>query len=207
MKISRYLIGLLVFFPFIAGAQPSSDLSSLLASVQTMRADFTQSVFDNHGKKMQSSKGQMAMQRPGKFRWEIKKPTPQTIVANTAKLWIYDPDLEQVTVRTLKQATGETPAMLLSRKDTALDKDFTIQENQGQSLRWFILTPKQKDNMFSSILLGFNGNQIREMKFEDHLGHTTVIHFDKVEMNAALSSALFNFKPPKNVDVINEAQS
>lgn len=207
MKIYSYLFGLFAFFSItIASAQPSSDLAALLSSVQTMRADFTQHVFDNHGKKMQSAKGQMAMERPGKFRWEIKKPTPQTIVANTAKLWIYDPDLEQVTVRTLKHAAGETPAMLLTQ-NTALDKDFTIQENQGQNLRWFILTPKQKDNMFSSILLGFNGNQIREMKFEDHLGHVTVIHFDKVEMNASLSSALFNFKPPKNADVINEAQS
>jgi outer membrane lipoprotein carrier protein len=106
MKILKLLISILLFVN-AAYAAPSTDLSTLLNSLHSMRSDFTQTVYDNHGKAIQKSYGQMALQRPGKFRWEIKKPIPQVIVANDTRLWVYDPDLEQVTIRALHQAAGD----------------------------------------------------------------------------------------------------
>lgn len=208
MKFLRYLFGLMTFVTFSVYAQPAADLSHLLNALHTMRASFTQKVVDNHGKVLQQSSGQMSLERPGRFRWETKKPVPQVVVANGSKLWIYDPDLEQVTIRTLKHAAGETPALLLSDVNAVLDKDFGItqMEKGEQGWHWFTLTPKGKDNMFATIQLAFENGKVRQMKLQDHLGHATIIQFDHVESNMSLSPALFNFKPPKNADVINEAQ-
>ncbi|VVC76150.1 Outer-membrane lipoprotein carrier protein [Aquicella siphonis] len=185
----------------------SADLSDLLNSVQSMRASFTQTTYDNQGKVTQKSYGQMAMQRPGKFRWEVTKPIPQLIIANQSKLWIYDPDLEQVTIRSLSKTTGETPALLLSHDNLGLEKDFTVKSIQRGSpeWRWFSLIPKKKsDNMFESIQMGFVKKQIREMRLQDNLGHTTVVQFQKIQMNVSLASSLFTFKPSSKVDVIDE---
>jgi len=188
-----------------------NDFATLLNSIQTMRADFTQTVFNNRGKAIQQSHGRMAMQRPGRFRWDVIKPIPQLVVANQSRLWIYDADLEQVTIRSIKQAAGETPALLLSHvnTNTALGKDFAVTfENKNQSnWRWFKLVPKKPDSMFAVIEMGFLNGQIHEMRLQDHLGHTTTIQFNHAEINISLPASLFVFKPTANVDVIDETKS
>lgn len=191
----------------IADASPSVDLSTLLNKLQSMRADFHQTVYDNHGKAVQQSTGKMAMQRPNRFRWQAQKPIPQLIIANGDKLWIYDPDLDQVTIRTIKQAAGDTPALLLSHKATVLDKDFTVTEKPAAKAgwRWFTLVPKSSDNI-ASVQMGFNNNQIQEMRLQDHLGHLTGIKFSRIETNVSVPSSQFMFKPPANTDVIDETK-
>lgn len=187
-------------------AQASEDFSKLLNSVRTMQSNFTQTVLDNRGKAVQKSYGRMALERPGKFRWEIVKPIPQTIIANGSKLWVYDPDLEQVTIRALQKATGETPALLLSHENASIENDFAVKELPAKSpeWRWFALTPKKEDSVFASVQMGFVKDQLREMRLEDHLGHTTEIKFENPKTNASLAPSLFTFKPPANVDVIDE---
>ncbi len=186
----------------------TSTLTSLLNTTHSLQANFTQTVYDNKEKAVQKSYGNMSLERPGKFRWEITKPIPQLIVANQTRLWIYDPDLEQVTVRTLKQAAGETPALFLSHTDQSIEQSFATQElNKNISgWRWFLLTPKKADSMFASMEIGFVGNEIREMRLKDHLGHTTAIKFENIKRNANLPASLFNFKPPAKVDVIDETR-
>jgi outer membrane lipoprotein carrier protein len=171
-----------------------------------MQSNFTQTVFDNRGKAIQKSYGRMALERPGKFRWQILKPIPQVIIANDSRLWIYDPDLEQVTIRALQKATGETPALLLSHENTAIENDFAVKEltKESPEWRWFLLTPKKEDSVFASVQMGFVNDQIREMRLEDHLGHTTNIKFENPKTNTPLAPSLFIFKPPANVDVIDE---
>ena len=189
-------------------ATPADDLAVLLNSVHTMRANFTQTVYDNRGKASQQSRGRMSLQRPGKFRWEVIKPIPQLIVANQARLWIYDPDLEQVTVRSLKKAAGEMPALLLSDVDTVLTSTYNVKPSQQKAdgSRSYTLVPKSADNMFASIKLAFMNNQIREMQLEDHLGHVTVVKFQQIETNINLPASSFVFKPPARVDVIDETR-
>jgi outer membrane lipoprotein carrier protein len=190
-----------------AFAAPSDDLASLLNGIQTMRANFTQVVFDNRYKAVQTSYGRMSMQRPGKFRWEVTKPIPQVIVANTTRLWIYDPDLEQVTIRSLKQATGETPALLLSHVNVELNSEYKVSAMPAKAnLTWYNLIPRKADSMFVSIQMGFLGNQIEEMRLQDHLGHVTQVNFKGIETNITLPASLFVFKAPPGVDVINETK-
>lgn len=200
-----FLLGCVTSYATTASTS-SVQLSSLLNSVHTMSADFVQTIYDNHGKAIQQAYGHMALERPGKFRWEVTRPVPQWVIANGATLWIYDPDLEQVTVRSLSHAGGETPALLLSHENTVLDDDFLVKELPKKSVdsRWFSLAPKKSDSMFSNVQMGFVNNQIHEMDLQDHLGHTTKVQFNHIHMNSHLPGTLFNFKPPANVDVINE---
>lgn len=213
--ILRFCLQTVFFLIFIgathaaaSSATPSSNLVNLLNSVRSMQANFTQIVYDNRGKQIQQSYGRMAMMRPGKFRWEITRPIPQLIIANESRLWIYDSDLQQVTVRSLKQAAGETPALLLSDVNRVLDKGYTVKQLQGKSQgwRWFVLIPRNVDNMFASIQMGFMNGQIHEMRLQDHLGHTTMIQFRNARINTKLSFLLFTFKPPAHVDIIDETR-
>lgn len=209
-KIKSMVIGLgvsLAVFAISAQASAGDDLANILNATQAMRANFTQTVYDNHGKAIQKTYGYMALQRPGKFRWEVKKPIPQVIIANQSRLWIYDPDLEQVTIRSLHTAAGETPALLLSHVDNVLDHDYVIKQAPAKDgLNWFTLIPRNADNMFASIKMAFAQSQIREMDLQDHLGHTTKIKFENAVVNSALSASLFVFKKPANVDVIDETR-
>lgn len=209
--ILRYIISTFFLSALLTTAHATNgaaNLASLLNSVTTMRADFTQTIFDNRGKAVQKSYGRMALQRPGRFRWEVTKPIPQLIIANATRLWIYDADLEQVTIRPLKTTAGEAPALLLSHSNTTLDKDFSVTEipNKADGWRWFTLVPQHTDEMFTSIKIGFKNNQISEMRLQDNLGHTTGIQYKNIATNASLPASLFTFTPPPHTDVIDETR-
>jgi len=205
----RYFLIIFFLLAKASYAQTASvDLANLLNAVHTMKANFVQTIYDNHGKAIQQSTGNMSLERPGKFRWQVKKPIPQLIIANNSRLWVYDPDLQQVTIRVLSQSTGETPALLLSHVNVTLDKDYIVKpltKNTPNS-RWFELLPRGADNVFASVQLGFVNNQIREMYLKDHLGHTTRIQFEDAKSNMSISPSTFIFKAPANVDVIDETR-
>lgn len=207
MKFLKLIVAAFLFSQ-TAYAGSSSELSSLLNSLHSMRADFTQTIFDNRGKAIQTSYGHMALQRPGKFRWEISKPIPQLIVANDKRLWVYDPDLEQVTIRALHQAAGESPAVLLSQENATIDQDYAVTQIQkgAPHWQWFALAPRGADSVLASIQMGFMDKQLHEMKLQDHLGHTTKIEFQHTAMNVSLPDTLFTFKKPPHVDVIDETK-
>lgn len=191
----------------LANATPSEELTNTLKSIRTMQSAFTQTIFDNHESAVQQSFGQMALERPGKFRWQIAKPFPQLIIANGSKLWIYDKDLAQVVVRKLNQNASNTPALLLSNVDGVLDKTYVISTLPNkEGLKWFLLTPRDKNNMFTAIRIGFAGNQIQKMRMQDHLGHSTLIEFKQAKVNSSLSANLFTFNAPASVDIIDETK-
>ena len=189
-------------------ASPAADeLANRLNAVKSMQAQFQQTITDGSGKLIQKSSGQMALERPGKFRWEMKKPVPQLIIANNDRLYIYDPDLLQVTIRSFKPSEGEAPALLLSRHMTELDKDFDIKALPDQAeLKWYKLVSKQKDSAFSDVKIGFKNNEIAEMQLNDHLEQTTKIQFQHIKTNTALPSFLFVYKRAAGVDVIDETK-
>lgn len=190
-----------------AATAPADDLTQLLKNIQTIQANFNQVITDKKAKELQRSSGQMLMQRPGKFRWEIKKPNPQVIVTNGEKLWIYDPDLEQVTIRLLTKEVGDSPAMILSNH-IGIDKAYNVMNSSdaNKSLQWFLLKPKNMDNGFASVKLGFQKNEIREMILEDQMGQMTNIEFYNIKNNPQLASSLFVFQIPSNIDVIDETK-
>lgn len=207
MKIIKICL-LFIFTMTTACATPAEDLSGLLNGITSMKANFTQTVYDNRNKPVQTSYGKMALQRPGKFRWEVTKPIPQLIIANETKLWVYDPDLEQVTIRPLKQATGDAPALFLSHSNVSLDKDYTINpiQKSNDKARWFSLVSKSPDSMFASVQMSFDGSEIKEMDMQDHLGHLTRVKFTNIETNIHLSTAQFVFKSKPGIDVIDETR-
>jgi outer membrane lipoprotein carrier protein len=207
LKLGLYLTILMTFiFPRAFAADSAAELTGLLGAIKTMRASFIQTIFDNYGKPVQKSKGTMALERPGKFRWEVSQPMPQTIIANSQKLWVYDPDLQQVTIRNLKSEAGEAPALLLSHQNSDLQKDYSIEViTSKDSLQWFLLKPKKNDNMFESVKMAFANKQLKEMVLQDQIGHSTRVQFQKIQMNSALPASLFIFKAPSGTDVIDES--
>ena len=208
--VKKILIVVLIFFvQSMAYANSSAtDLDQLLKNIRSMTADFNQTITDNTGKVIQKSRGNMALQQPGKFRWKTVSPNGQLVIATGQRLSIYDPDLEQVVIRGLSKQAGQTPALLLSDANPSLEKDFTVKTSPAGSskLQWYVLTPKDKSSMFALIRMGFVGSQLSEMQLKDHLEHTTTIQFTNVKVNTKLAMALFYFAPPKNVDVIDETK-
>lgn len=198
---------LIVFTLCFAVNVYASELSDLLNQMKTMRASFKQTIYDNNGNAMRPSTGSMALERPGKFRWQVAKPMPQTIIANGGRLWVYDPDLQQVVIRSLQKEAGEAPALLLSRQNSALEDDYVITNLPAEkNMKWFLLKSKQKDSMFASVKFAFQGSQLTEMVLEDQIGHTTRMQFSKIEMNINLPANLFVFKAPAGTDVIDETR-
>ncbi len=191
----------------LSSAHAASAVERLAAfndKMQTFEAAFTQELQDAKGKVTQSSSGKVYLQRPGRFRWNYLAPFKQEIVADGARIWIYDADLEQVTVKRMNGALAETPAMLLIGKKP-LAEMFEIREHAEQGgLAWVKLLPKTKDSGFEQLLLGFDAKDLRAMELIDSFGQTTRIRFQEVVMNKTLPPAVFDFTPPQGVDVVGE---
>lgn len=187
-----------------ADAGAIDKLHQFLESTRTVRADFTQTVVARNGRKPQLSSGVMMFARPGKFRWQIEKPYSQLLLGDGEKVWVYDPDLRQVTVRKAGTALGGTPAALLAGEST-IEKNFGLSETGDKDgLEWVEAIPKSQDSGFEKVRLGFAGNELRAMELLDSLGQTTSLLFTHLERNPRLAPALFRFTPPANVDVVGE---
>jgi len=181
-------------------------VDAYLAPLKTLTAVFVQVVQDKQGQVTERATGTLSISRPNRFRWDYREPYAQTIVADGKKLWLYDPDLEQVTVRSLEQGLGATPAMLLSGSGKVGDAFSAGPIEQQKTWTWCRLTPKQKGSDFERVSLGFDGrNELAAMELVDKLGQTTTIEFAAVKRGAALDDSLFRFVPPKGADVIGEA--
>jgi outer membrane lipoprotein carrier protein len=179
-------------------------LHHFLETTKTLRADFAQIVVAKNGKKPQQSTGVMMISRPGKFRWQIAKPYEQLLVGDGEKVWIYDADLRQVSVKKFDAALGSTPAALLVGGNT-LDRNFTLREaGEREGLEWLEAIPKGSDSGFEKVQLGFSGNDLKAMELFDNFGQTTSLLFSHLERNPQLAPALFRFTPPAGVDVIGE---
>ncbi len=184
-----------------ADEAPISRLKSFLTASASLAADFKQVSFDKSGRPAQSSSGKFYLSRPGKFRWNYLKPFEQEIVSNSGKVWFYDADLEQVTVKQLDDSLGSTPALLLTGQ-VDIEEKFVLQEQgQDEGMNWVKLSPKNEESGFKYILIGMNGNQLGGMELSDNFGQLTRIYFSNIQLNQKLDDSLFNFKPPKGADV------
>lgn len=188
----------------VAQAGAIDKLHRFLETTKTLRAEFAQIVVAKNGKKPQQSTGVMMISRPGKFRWQIVKPYEQLLVGDGEKVWIYDADLRQVTVKKFDAALGSTPAALLVGGDT-LDKNFTLREaGEREGLEWLEALPKGSDSGFEKLRLGFSGSELKAMELFDNFGQTTALAFMHIERNVPIAPALFHFTPPAGVDVVGE---
>lgn len=187
-----------------ASAATTETLKALLEQTTSGKARFAQIVVDKNLKQLQQATGTMQFVRPGKFRWEYDKPYEQTIVGDGAKLWTYDKDLNQVTVRKLDRALGGSPAALLAGSNE-IEKVYNLTNLGSQEgLDWLEAVPKTKDTSFERIRLGFGQNGLEAMELRDQFGQTTVIKFAGVERNPRIAPDVFRFTPPKGADVITD---
>lgn len=181
-----------------------ASLSDFFNNTNAMRANFSQVVTDTQGRKIQEVQGSMQLQRPNKFRWDYSKPYEQQIISDGKQVFLYDTDLQQVTIRELSKALGSSPAALLAGGD-AVEKSFTIKNAvRKDGLTWVLALPKDKESGFERVLLGFNGESLRKMELHDSFNHITLITFDAVERNPILQASAFLFTPPKGADVVSE---
>jgi outer membrane lipoprotein carrier protein len=181
----------------------SDLLQTKLNAIRTMSASFDQTV--NAKKRVISrSSGTMALLRPGHFRWQTKEPMEQLVIADGSHLWIYDVDLEQVTVKKQEKGVGGTAALFLSGYDDTVARDFTVSNHQEGNKDYFDLHAKSNKANFQRVKLIFVGDELSGLELFDQLGQRTDVRLSKIKNNPKLASTLFKFKPPKGVDVVQQ---
>ncbi len=203
--LSLTVMSVLLLLPGLGHAAPGQMLTAYFDGLKSLRADFTQIVVGKDGAKSTRSSGIILVERPNRFRLEYIKPYHQLYVADGRRLWSYDADLEQVTVRPQGKLLANTPAMLLS-DPRHLSKSFTITDlGQRAGKHWFELTPRKRDSNFQHVALGFNApRKLSVMILQDSLGQTTRLEFHHAQYNVPIAASRFHFVPPKGVDVIGE---
>jgi outer membrane lipoprotein carrier protein len=176
-------------------------LDDYIGKFRTLQADFEQTVINEQGKTTETSSGKVFLERPGKFHWDYVKPYAQSIVGDGKKVWVYDRDLEQVTIRRVDEALRSAPALILS-SDSKVDDNFTVTEDGSRDgAVWLTLLPKDAKDEYSKVRVGFEGRNLRWMELFDNFGQTTRLKFTSEKLNAALDSTVFAFTPPPGVDV------
>lgn len=204
MKPLRLFMLLVASAAFVADAAARDPLDRFFNEVLTFKASFNQVVLDEGLNTIQESSGTLYIKRPNKFRWDYDVPFKQEIVSDGAKIWVYDIDLQQVTVRKMDGALGNTPAILLAGKGK-LGDNFTVKSlgKQGK-LEWIKMIPRERDGGFEDIRVGFENGKIRKLEMVDSFGQTTRITLRDNRENRKISQKTFAFVPPKGVDVVRQ---
>jgi len=182
----------------LAFADAAQDLKTRIDRIQDLKAQFKQVLSDKTGAILQASSGEFALKRPGYFLWESAAPYEQTVIGTPEKVWVYDPDLEQVTVRRADEQTADNPARLLSGDLAALRSNYEITA-QGAH---YHLAPKSGDSPYRYIEFSFRDETLAGLSFKDKLDQETRIDFEGLRLNTNIPAETFSFTPPQGVDVI-----
>ncbi len=203
MKYSLFLCGALFFSAQATAQNALEQLKSFTANTKSARGEFTQRVVKN-GQPGNPATGSFAFSRPGKFRWVYVKPYEQSLVADGDRLWIYDKDLNQVTIKKLGTALGESPAAILFGSND-LEKSFNLKEaGQRDGLAWLEATPKAKDGSFERVTIGFRHGVPEAMEMRDAFGQLSLLSFRNIVRNPTLDTSEFSFEPPRGADIFNQ---
>ncbi|CAD5109443.1 outer membrane lipoprotein chaperone LolA [Zestomonas carbonaria] len=207
MRLIRLLLIAVLGFatiPALADQGSVQRLTDLLGKAQTIGGRFSQLTLDGSGTQLQETSGEMILKRPGLFRWHTDAPMEQLLVSNGEKVWLYDPDLEQVTIQNLDQRLTHTPALLLSGDVSKISDNFEISHKEAGDVVDFTLKPKARDTLFDNLRLSFRKGVINDMQLIDSVGQRTNILFFGVKMNEPVDAGQFDFKIPEGADVIQE---
>lgn len=185
-----------------AKPDPASQLKDLLNDLQHTQGQFSQNLYNQRGQVIQSSSGTFALSRPGKFRWQTLTPAPQLLVADGAKVWLYDPGLNQASWFKQESDNKQSPAMLLVGDINGLTKQYRITVKDSSDQTVFHLQPK-RDSFFSQVNLVFSDDSLSDMVIKDNLGQVTKIHFS--DMQEGSQASQFRFSPPKGADIVEAA--
>lgn len=190
-----------------AETETSADiLNTFINSLNTYQADFTQSIFGQSGQQIDQASGSVNLQKPGKFNWTYHSPYSQKLISDGETLWIYDVDLEQVTINDIDLSRNNSPAAILSG-NVDINSHYTVNElGEFDGYRWVELIPIDPEQEFSAVRLGISEGQLSGMVLFDNLGQTTVIQFENILTNLAINTDVYNFELPDGVDVIDSRQ-
>lgn len=210
----RWLVLILGFAVAPAHAESAQQaLARFVDTVDTLSAGFEQVQRDERGDVLQSQSGRMWLSRSasrdagqGRFRWSYEQPYEQLMVCDGSRIYLYDPDLAQVTVRPAAQALAGTPAQLLSRRSGLADEFEVADAGERDGSRVVRLTPKAADSDFKSVELWLRNGAPQRMRFLDQLGGSTEVRFKEVRTNVALDEKLFRFTPPQGVEVVEATE-
>jgi len=188
-----------------AAPGPAQRLDALLAQTKTLTAHFTETVENANAATVKHAEGTLAISKPGRFRWDYLKPYKQLIIADGDKLWVYDPGLQQVTVRPEPQALAAGPASLLAGSGKVEAQFDVTDEGTKRGLHWLKLVPHSDSTDYSAIRIGLaDSGGIRAMDLKSHLGQTTHLEFKNVKRNGPVDASQFRFTPPEGVDVVHQ---
>jgi outer membrane lipoprotein carrier protein len=198
----RYLVLFLLFIAAPAGADDAGKrLDAALKNMDNLTAEFRQTLRDEEKNVVQQSRGTLALQRPGKFAWIYTEPYEQRIIADGSELWIYDVELDQVTVKPMGEGLANAPIMILM-KQAGVGDQFEVNEvGQRKYLYWVELLPRADDLEYTQIYIGIEGDQVRAMELQDKFGQSTQIVFDNLRVGVVHNPEVFKFEPPPGVDV------
>ena len=203
LRFGRFLgAGLLALSGTVVFADAAQRLDAYLSGMGTVSSRFEQRLLDEHRNLLEQAVGTVLIDRPGRFRFDYTSPA-QLIVGDGARVWIYDPELAQVTVRDIDAALGSTPAVLLT-SERPVAEGFRVEAlDVGANLDVFALEPKAEDASFTRIRLAFTGGELRRMELVDQFGQTTLLTFREVRRQPDIPADAFTFTPPAGVDVID----
>jgi outer membrane lipoprotein carrier protein len=182
-------------------SQGETYLEDFLANTQTLEATFQQTLRTREGEILQQTEGEFYLDRPGKFRWNYRSPYEQVIVSDGENIWIYDVELQQVTVQKQSAGLPATPMALLEDSST-LHKEFHVQPlDERDGIYRLKLISKTKESDFGEIIVGLDKNGLRFMQLHDQFEQVTDIVFSDADTNKKLAKEIFEFIPPEGVDV------
>jgi len=187
-----------------AGDPGLTRLRTYLTDLNSLRAKFRQEVINGDLELVEEASGRVALKKPGRFRWDYQLPFERVIVADGARVWLYEADLQQVTVRRLDAGLGETPAALLTGDADVLDHFEYLGSSTDNGIEWIQLKPNSAESDFEMISLGFDGDDLVEIALADRLGQRTRLYLTEIERLETLPDELFRFAIPDGVDVIRE---
>jgi len=196
------LVSLVATVPAFADSA-LEDFLARIKQLKTMDAEFSQFTRDNNGQVLQQMTGTLTVAKPGKLRWHTDEPFEQLVVSDGDLVWIYDMDLEQVTIRDMDQRVQETPALLLTGDVDHVEKSFVVAEESTSKEKVFQLVPKDPSQLFESLEFHYRGDQIARMMIFDAAGQVTEISFKDVKVNQPVDGQAFVFDVPEGVDVID----
>ncbi|MBI4290317.1 MAG: outer membrane lipoprotein chaperone LolA [Betaproteobacteria bacterium] len=206
LRCAVTLLAAVFFLPARAAGSSLERFSQFLSTTLSAKGEFVQRIVDQNGKVVQESKGTLAFSRPSRFRWTYVKPYAQLIVGDGTKVWIYDEDLKQVTVRRFDQALTSTPAALLAGNNEVLRAFRISDQGERDGLEWLQAIPNVKEGGFESMRIGFGIAGPEVMELVDSFGQVTVLRFTTFERNPKLDAKLFRFSPPRGTDVIGDTK-
>jgi len=195
-----------IFATSVFAGTPLEDFTQRLEALDSMETQFEQVTVDQSGEVLQSLAGILAVERPGKMRWQTNPPYEQLVVSDGEVVWVYDMDLEQVTIRDLEARLQETPALLLSGDISGISDSYTVSEVPGEEFTRYRLTPLDASQLFEALEFDYRGDQVAYMRIFDAAGQITEIRFTEQRINPDLDDAAFTFVVPDDVDVIDGRQ-